>query len=103
IRLDIQINGNRMFPCFDNHIFTPFFKRYDYIYIKPARYFDNVMTLLSFERRNEIASIGRSVDKSKWYMTAATVNAYYNPGGNEIVFPAAILQPPFFHKDYPAW
>eukprot|EP00051_Salpingoeca_urceolata_P004939 m.69033 g.69033 ORF g.69033 m.69033 type:complete len:765 (+) comp13948_c0_seq3:113-2407(+) len=42
------------------------------------------------------------VDRTRWGMTPATVNAYYNPGINEIVFPAAILQPPFFGKDHPA-
>lgn len=44
--------------------------------------------------------IGTSVDRSEWGMTASTVNAYYQPTANEIVFPAAILQPTFFHADY---
>ena len=44
----------------------------------------------------EIAKIGKPVDKGEWFMTPQTVNAYYNPDMNEIVFPAAILQPPFF-------
>lgn len=44
----------------------------------------------------EIAKLGRPVDRDEWFMTPQTVNAYYNPGMNEIVFPAAILQPPFF-------
>ncbi|MEZ6120865.1 MAG: M13-type metalloendopeptidase [Pirellulaceae bacterium] len=43
-----------------------------------------------------IKKLGGPVDKSEWGMTPQTVNAYYNPGMNEIVFPAAILQPPFF-------
>src|SRR5690606_19497019 len=42
------------------------------------------------------ARIGKAVDRNEWAMTPQTVNAYYNPVGNEIVFPAAILQPPFF-------
>ena len=41
------------------------------------------------------------MDRTEWGMTPSTINAYYNPSVNEIVFPAAILQPPFFHKDYP--
>ncbi|BBZ46320.1 M13 family metallopeptidase [Mycobacterium parmense] len=44
----------------------------------------------------EVAKLGGPVDKDEWFMTPQTVNAYYNPGMNEIVFPAAILQPPFF-------
>ena len=43
------------------------------------------------------------MDKQKWYMSPATVNAYYNPKGNEMVFPAAILQPPFYHVDFPKY
>ena len=44
----------------------------------------------------ELAKLGSPVDRDEWFMTPQTVNAYYNPGMNEIVFPAAILQPPFF-------
>lgn len=47
----------------------------------------------------ELAKLGREVDRDEWFMTPQTVNAYYNPGMNEIVFPAAILQPPFFDPD----
>ncbi len=47
----------------------------------------------------ELAKLGGPVDRDEWFMTPQTVNAYYNPGMNEIVFPAAILQPPFFDPD----
>jgi putative endopeptidase len=47
----------------------------------------------------EVAKLGGPVDRDEWFMTPQTVNAYYNPGMNEIVFPAAILQPPFFDAD----
>ncbi len=47
----------------------------------------------------ELAKLGMPVDRNEWFMTPQTVNAYYNPGMNEIVFPAAILQPPFFDAD----
>jgi putative endopeptidase len=47
----------------------------------------------------ELAKLGGPVDRDEWFMTPQTVNAYYNPGMNEIVFPAAILQPPFFDAD----
>ncbi|MBU1308836.1 MAG: M13 family metallopeptidase, partial [Gammaproteobacteria bacterium] len=46
-----------------------------------------------------VAKLGKPIDKSEWFMTPQTVNAYYNPVNNEIVFPAAILQPPFFNMD----
>ncbi|HET7743001.1 MAG TPA: M13-type metalloendopeptidase, partial [Mycobacterium sp.] len=47
----------------------------------------------------ELAKLGQPVDRDEWFMTPQTVNAYYNPGMNEIVFPAAILQPPFFDAE----
>jgi putative endopeptidase len=47
----------------------------------------------------ELGKLGGPVDRDEWFMTPQTVNAYYNPGMNEIVFPAAILQPPFFDAD----
>ncbi len=59
-------------------------------------FFGNVMAAQSFNYRWKIGKIGKPVDKAEWSMTPQTVNAYYNPQQNEIVFPAAILQPPFF-------
>ena len=56
----------------------------------------NVRAASEFNYRFNLAKIGQPVDKSEWGMTPQTVNAYYNPLQNEIVFPAAILQPPFF-------
>jgi putative endopeptidase len=50
----------------------------------------------SFEVARNLAKLGKPIDRDEWGMTPQTVNAYYNPGMNEIVFPAAILQPPFF-------
>jgi putative endopeptidase len=52
---------------------------------------------LEFDR--DLAKLGGPVDRDEWFMTPQTVNAYYNPGMNEIVFPAAILQPPFFDAE----
>lgn len=63
-------------------------------------YFDNVVNISKWEFKKDIKKIGQPVDKSKWFMSPQTVNAYYNPYYNEIVFPAAILQPPFY--DYRA-
>ncbi len=59
----------------------------------------NVAAAYAFETDRDLAKLGGPVDRSEWFMTPQTVNAYYNPGMNEIVFPAAILQPPFFDVD----
>ncbi|GEE01593.1 putative zinc metalloprotease [Gordonia spumicola] len=65
----------------------------------PADLVGNSRRAASFETTRELAKIGKPVDRDEWFMTPQTVNAYYNPGMNEIVFPAAILQPPFFDPD----
>ena len=62
----------------------------------PNDLFANIGHVTKFQRDFEIAKIGKPVDRDEWHMTPQTVNAYYNPVMNEIVFPAAILQPPFF-------
>ena len=59
-------------------------------------YLDNVRRAAAFNYRFNLSQIGKPVDRTEWGMTPQTVNAYYNPLANEIVFPAAILQPPFF-------
>ena len=59
----------------------------------------NVRRAVAFEVDRQYAKLGGPVDRDEWFMTPQTVNAYYNPGLNEIVFPAAILQPPFFDVD----
>jgi putative endopeptidase len=59
-------------------------------------YILNVMQAQEFEMRYELSKIGKPVDRTEWDMTPPTVNAYYNPSFNEIVFPAGVLQPPFF-------
>ncbi len=56
----------------------------------------NIAATTKFQMDYEFAKIGAPVDRSEWHMVPQTVNAYYNPGMNEIVFPAGILQPPFF-------
>ncbi len=56
----------------------------------------NVMRSRKVEHDRQVAKLGQPIDREEWFMTPQTVNAYYNPGMNEIVFPAAILQPPFF-------
>jgi predicted metalloendopeptidase len=56
----------------------------------------NVMRATDFDYRRNVGKLGKPIDRNEWIMTPQTVNAYYNPVMNEIVFPAAILQPPFF-------
>lgn len=63
-------------------------------------HFDNLLNARKWRYNEKISKVGEEVDKSEWFMGPQTVNAYYNPVYNEIVFPAAILQPPFF--DYTA-
>jgi putative endopeptidase len=57
----------------------------------------NAMRAANFEARRDTRKIGKPVDRTEWGMTTPTVNAYYRPTNNEIVFPAGILQPPFFN------
>lgn len=70
----------------------------DYSALKVERgdLWGNVMRATEFEYQRQLGKIGKPVDRSEWFMTPQTVNAYANPLMNEIVFPAAILQPPFF-------
>jgi putative endopeptidase len=63
-------------------------------------YFDNSVNVAKWNFEENIAKMGKEVDRSEWGMSPQTVNAYFNPVNNEIVFPAAILQPPFY--DYRA-
>ncbi|HET9873002.1 MAG TPA: M13-type metalloendopeptidase [Propionibacteriaceae bacterium] len=58
----------------------------------------NVMRVSAFELNRALAKIGEPIDREEWFLTPQTVNAYYHPLRNEIVFPAAILQPPFFNQ-----
>lgn len=61
-----------------------------------ALHLQNVQAVRAFEFARDLARINAATDKTRWFMTPQTVNAYYHPSLNEIVFPAAILQPPFF-------
>ena len=70
----------------------------DWTGLKTSRtdYYGDIAAARAFNRRWEVSRIGKKVDPNDWDMSPQTVNAYYNPQRNEIVFPAAILQPPFF-------
>lgn len=67
---------------------------------KGGTYFDNMKNLSKWSYDEDLAKLNKPVDKNEWFMSPQTVNAYFNPSYNEIVFPAAILQPPFY--DYKA-
>ena len=70
---------------------------YSALEIHDDSYAENVMRAEVFEIRYRLSKLGKPVDRTEWGMTPPTVNAYYNPSMNEIVFPAGILQPPFFN------
>lgn len=71
--------------------------------LTPGNYSKNLEILSKFEFDRAVNRIGQTVDRSQWFMSAAEVNAYYAPSSNQIVFPAGILQPPFFdRRNHPA-
>lgn len=72
------------------------FRDYSSIRVEEDDYLGNVRRSAAFEFRRQAKRVGGPVDRDEWFMTPPTVNAYYSPETNEIVFPAGILQPPFF-------
>jgi hypothetical protein len=72
---------------------------YSSLRIDPADLMASVRAAHAFELHRQLTKIGEPIDRDEWFMTPQTVNACYNPGMNEIVFPAAILQDPFFDPD----
>jgi putative endopeptidase len=72
-------------------------KEYDWD-VDPASHAANALTSSSYERARDLAKIGKPYDRSEWFMSPQTTNAYYNPQANQMVFPAGILQPPFFSE-----
>lgn len=72
-------------------------KDYSQLTVDAADLVGNVMRSRRLEHNREVGKLGKAIDRGEWFMTPYTVNAYYNPPMNEVVFPAAILQPPFFN------
>jgi putative endopeptidase len=72
------------------------FRDYSSIKLLPDDLIGNVRRCAEYESKRQVARLGKKVDRAEWHMTPQTVNAYFNPEQNEIVFPAGILQPPFF-------
>jgi putative endopeptidase len=87
------------------HAFTPKigypskWKTYEGLDISNASFFQNLRNAARWSYQDMVAQLGKPVDKTRFAMTPPTVNAYYNPVNNEIVFPAGILQFPFFHPE----
>jgi endothelin-converting enzyme/putative endopeptidase len=73
------------------------FRDYSGLRVEPGDLLGNARRAAAFESDRQLAKIGSPVDRDEWFMLPQTVNAYYNPGTNEICFPAGILQKPFFH------
>jgi len=76
-------------------------KDYSSVEVDPATHFENIIAGNLYATDEMAAKVGKPVDKDEWHMTPQMVNAYYNPPQNEIVFPAGIMQAPFFSKDFP--
>lgn len=75
---------------------------YSALTIVSGKHADNVIAARLFENHRQMAKIGKPADRGEWFMSAGTVNAYYNATMNEMVFPAGILQPPFFDHNFPS-
>jgi putative endopeptidase len=71
-------------------------RNYDKVQINSNHYFENVLSLNRNDYQDELAKLNKPVDRTEWHTTPSTVTAYYNPALNEIVFPAGILQYPYF-------
>jgi putative endopeptidase len=92
-----KIQATGKLAAFTNKIGYPDkWRDYSTLTIKPGSFLENQVAVRQYERRRTLARIGQPVDRTEWGMTPPTVNAYYNPSMNEIVFPAGIMQPPFF-------
>jgi putative endopeptidase len=74
-------------------------KDYSTLEIEQTSYVDNVFRVRKFEHQRMVNKLGKPIDRTEWGMSPQTVNAYYSSSKNEIVFPAAIMQPPFFNPE----
>jgi endothelin-converting enzyme/putative endopeptidase len=84
---------------FDKIGYPDKWKTYDGLVTDRGTFLGNHMRAMAYENARDLKKIGKPLDRTLWLMTPPTVNAYYEPPMNEIVFPAGILQPPFFNKE----
>lgn len=77
--------------------------RYENYTVSPTAYFNNTLNSRMNSAYYDLRKLRKNVDRDIWETDPATVNAFYNPPRNQITFPAGILQPPFYHKDYPQY
>lgn len=75
--------------------------QYADLHIQPGKYFENILNVLLHVTRSDQKKLREQVDRSLWHTAPAIVNAYYSRNKNQIVFPAGILQPPFYHRHLP--
>lgn len=76
-------------------------EKYANLHIHPDKYFENTLNVLKFLNQEEQKKNGASVNKTIWQTTPAVVNAFYSRSRNQIMFPAGILQAPFYHRYFP--
>ncbi|MEZ5742336.1 MAG: M13 family metallopeptidase [Sphingomonadaceae bacterium] len=95
---ETRIEAQKKLDAFTPKIGTPVkYKQYEGLFISPETPLANEMATERWEHHHELLKVGGPVDETEWFMHPHTVNAYYSATRNEIVFPAAILQPPFFN------
>jgi endothelin-converting enzyme/putative endopeptidase len=92
-----RVEALKKLATFDPRIGYPSkWRDYSGLDVDPDKLFENIQNVNRFEWDRQVSRLTQPVDRAEWHMTPPTVNAYYNPLMNQITFPAAILQPPFF-------
>jgi putative endopeptidase len=92
-----RAEAQKKLATFDPRVGYPVkWRDYSAMTIEPGKLFENIRAARTFEWNRQVSRLGDKVDRDEWDMNPQTVNAYYNPLMNQITFPAAILQPPFF-------